>query len=273
MSIKTVIQRFGLAYIIALLTLITTTASAKTFEKQLALVGNIVPTLVDNEPKLSRANELVKRALSNYEVNITSTTQTWVGSGLRNGKYVGFVDHYSLNVQRAGYLYSNPYMVLPLHIASRSPKAQEANRLDTIYRTSLGVENRFANTDELRSERSVRWARSPDFLSNIQQLAGRRVDNIIADKFMLQAFNALLAKANHKPLYLSQDPIYNVELRLAIKNDTPNAQSIVDDFNASLITLKNSGELESITNPFIDPTGASGTPLDEALYQDVERRW
>ncbi|MGK0371843.1 MAG: polar amino acid transport system substrate-binding protein, partial [Glaciecola sp.] len=148
-------------------------------------------------------------------------------------------------------------------------EAKEANRLDKIYRTTLGIENRFANTDELRSERSVRWARTPDFLANIKQLADRRVDNIIADKFMLEAFNNLLKDAKEEPMYLSRDPIYRVELRLAIKTDTPNAQTVIDQFNTSLSTLTTSGELDKLINPASDSTSL----LDEALYVDIVRKW
>jgi ABC-type amino acid transport substrate-binding protein len=267
LSIKTMMKRFALVYLVLLMGFIAPAALAQ--NTKLALVGNIVPTLIDKAPFSARANNVVKQALNNYAVSITATTQAWSGSGLRNGTFVGFIDHYSLNAQRPDYLYSNPYMVLPLHIASRLPKAIETNRLDKIYRTSLGIENRFANTDELRSERSVRWARTPDFLANIKQLADRRVENIIADKFMLEAFNKLLIEASYEPMYLSRQPIYEVELRLAIKIDTPNAQTIIDQFNASLSTLTASGELNKLINPVIDST----SQLDEALYQEIVRKW
>ncbi|MFT6268373.1 MAG: polar amino acid transport system substrate-binding protein [Alphaproteobacteria bacterium] len=260
-------KRFALVYIVFLTGLMTVPALAQ--NAKLALVGNVVPTLIDKAPYSARANNIVKQALNNYAVTITATTQAWSGSGLRNGTFVGFIDHYSLNAKRANYIYSDPYMVLPLHIASRLPEAKEANRLDKIYRTTLGIENRFANTDELRSERSVRWARTPDFLANIKQLADRRVDNIIADKFMLEAFNNLLKDAKEEPMYLSRDPIYRVELRLAIKTDTPNAQTVIDQFNTSLSTLTTSGELDKLINPASDSTSL----LDEALYVDIVRKW
>jgi ABC-type amino acid transport substrate-binding protein len=267
LSIKTMKMRFTLVYFVLLTVLFAYPALARSTE--LSLVGNIVPTLIDKPTSPARANNVVKQALSNYDLSISATTQAWSGSGLRNGTYAGFIDHYSLNPQRANYLYSKPYMVLPLHIASRLPKAKEANRLDKIYRTTLGIENRFANTDDLRSERSVRWARTPDFLSNVKQLADRRVDNIIADKFMLDAFNQLLLLAKEEPMYLSRDPIYKVEMRLAIKTDTPNAQAIINQFNESLVALRASGELETLINPASD----SITLLDEALYEEIVRKW
>jgi polar amino acid transport system substrate-binding protein len=244
-------------------------ATAQNTKTTLPLVGNIVPTLIDNPPYLARASNIVEKALEEHPLTITATTQAWSGSGLRNGSFVGFIDHYSLNIERAGYLYSEPYMVLPLHIASRLAKATDANRLDKIYRSTVGIENRFANTDALRSERSVRWARTPDFLANIQQLAGRRVDYIIADKFMLTAFNKLLKETKDTELYLSTSAIYKVSLRLAIKEGTANAQAIIDDFNNAIKELTASGELENVANQLDDST----VVLDEALYEKIVRRW
>jgi ABC-type amino acid transport substrate-binding protein len=145
----------------------------------------------------------------------------------------------------------------------------DAVRLDKIYRTSLGIENRFANTDELRSERSVRWARTPDFVTNVKQLADRRVDNIIADKFMLDEFNKMLTSISKPELFLSSKPIYEVEMRLAIKKDTPNAQAIIEKFNASLARLKENGEYDGL----IQPPSTSVSMLDEALYTEILRKW
>lgn len=269
MRIQTVVKRVGLCSILALLVLTSKAGLAQNTPSKLSLVGNIVPTLIDHTSNPSRAGDIVKKALEAYPVTITATTQAWSGSGLRNGKFIGFIDHYSLNVERDTYLYSDPYLVLPLHIASRSAKAVDANRLDKIYRTSLGIENRFANTDELRAERSVRWARTPDFLANVKQLADRRVSNIIADKFMLEEFNKMLVSINKPGLFLSSKPIYEVEMRLAIKTDTPNAQAIIEQFNAALALLKENGEYQNLVKPLSD----SASMLDEALYGEILRTW
>lgn len=269
MRIQTVVKRVGICSILALLVLTSKAGLAQNTSSKIALVGNIVPTLVDHTSNPSRAGDIVRKALDGYPVSITATTQAWSGSGLRNGKFIGFIDHYSLNVERDAYLYSAPYLVLPLHIASRSEKAVDAVRLDKIYRTSLGIENRFANTDELRSERSVRWARTPDFVTNVKQLADRRVDNIIADKFMLDEFNKMLTSISKPELFLSSKPIYEVEMRLAIKKDTPNAQAIIEKFNASLARLKENGEYDGL----IQPPSTSVSMLDEALYTEILRKW
>ena len=237
--------------------------------KDLSLVGNIVPTLIDNPDYPSRASAIVQKALGDYNVTVTATTQAWSGSGLRNGTYSGFIDHYSLNNKRNNYLYSDVYLTIPLHIASTESRATDVTRLDKIYRTSVGVENRFANTDKFRSERSVRWARSPDFLGNIGQLGGQRVDFILADKFMLDEFNKQLSNANEEMMYISKTPIYTVNLHLAMRSDVPNAQAVIDAFNKGLQSLKDSGEYAGL----IAPSDDAASLLDEALYQEIVRKW
>lgn len=235
----------------------------------LPLVGNQVVTLIDVPNAKSRATEAVLAGFGEQVVNIEATTQTWSGSGLRNGKYIGYIDHYSLDRPKNNYVYSAPYASLSLHIASKTNKAKDITRLDKIYRQRLGIENRFANTDALRGERSVSWARSPSFFTNIQQLAGRRVDYIIADKYMLDEFNKLL-KANGKDLlYLSSTPIYTVDMSLAINLNQPNASALIEEFNAGINKLKGSGELSTI----LDSPKEETSLLDPALYSDIVRRW
>ncbi len=236
---------------------------------QIPLVGNKVATLIDVDGNPARAIDLVKAALQEEDISIVATTQAWSGSGLRNGKFVGYIDHYSLNDYRGDYLFSQPYATIPLHIASTNPKAQSLTRLDKIYRERLGIENRFANTDQLRAERSVKWARSPDFFGNIQQLAGRRVEYIMADKYMLSEFNKMLLKVDEEPLYISDKTIYEVTLQLAIKSNQANAQGIIDKFNARIKEMRDNGTHSSIYEPALDKT----TLLDETLYEDIVRRW
>jgi ABC-type amino acid transport substrate-binding protein len=236
---------------------------------ELALVGNRVATLIDAHDNPARASALIKAALGAQKVNITATTQAWSGSGLRNGKFQGYIDHYSLNQPKQNYVYSLPYATIPLHIASTYAKAQDITRLDKIYRQRLGVENRFANTDELRGERSVSWARAPDFFGNIQQLGGQRVDYIIADIHMLNEFNKMLVAYKQEPLYISKSPLYLVEMQVGINNAVANANEIVTSINTGIQKLKDNGEYDSL---FI-PQNDAPPILDEPLYTDILRKW
>lgn len=266
-SCKPVIKLIGAISLISIMVI-----SSKGFAQQngeLALVGNRVASFIDTIDNPSRASDLVAASLSDYSVSINATTQAWSGSGLRNGKYQGYIDHYSLNEPKQNYLYSEPYATVPLHIASTYSKAVNLTRLDKIYRQRLGIENRFANTDQLRSERSVSWARAQDFFGNIQQLAEQRVDYIIADIHMLNEFNKMLAAQDEELLYISSTPIYKVGVSLAVNTNVPNAAKIIADMNDGIKTLRETGVYDSLYNPVSD----APTILDEAIYVDILRRW
>lgn len=244
-------------------------AQTTTNENSLNLVGNIVPTLIDTDDKPARAIELVKLILKDSAVDVTATTQAWSGSGLRSGKFVGFIDHYSLNNERANYIYSEPYLSIPLHVASKNNKNLDVTRLDKIYRQSVGVENRFANTDYLRSERSVRWARSPDFIGIVQQLVDRRTQFIIADKLMLNEVNKMVLAENQESLTISSSPIKNVDLKLAINSNYPMAREVINEFNTNLVIMKESGAYQE----FVDSFDNVSVLLDQALYEEILRKW
>ncbi len=235
----------------------------------LPLVGNKISTFIDKPDNSARASDIVTQALPDQNVTITATTQAWIGSGLRNGKFAGYIDHYSLNEPQSDYVYSQAYLSLPLHIASKYQKAEQLTRLDKIYRQRLGIESRFANTDQLRGERSVSWARATDFLGNIQQLAGQRVDYIIADKYMLEEFNKLLVSNGEEPLYLSNKPVFIVDVSVALLATTPNAKNLIETFNTNIAQMQEQDEIERIMNP----PATSPSLLDESLYEDIIRRW
>jgi len=245
------------------------TQSNSSAEGNLSLVGNRVATLIDTPDNPARAVALVEAALSDTNINFTATTQAWSGSGLRNGKFHGYIDHYSLDNEKQNYLYSIPYASVPLHIASRNEYALSATRLDKIYRQRLGVENRFANTDQLRGERSVSWARAPDFWNNIQQLAGRRVEYIIADVNMLNEFNKMLLAIDQEPLYISTRPVFMVDLKLGMNRAVANAQQTIDAFNTGIQALKDQGKYDAIYYP----AESAESLLDASIYEDILRRW
>lgn len=256
-------------YCLTAMVLLCATSMTYAQTKPISLAGNKVASLIDGPDTPALAVDIVKAAFDEQELTIQATTQAWLGSGLRSGKFIGFIDHYSLNEPKNGYIYSKPYLQLELHIAGREAATVNITRLDKIYRQRLGVENRFANTDTLRTERSVSWARSPDFYANIQQLAEQRVQYIIADKYMLDEFNKLLIANGETPLYLSSAPIYSPSLSLALKADAENASKLISQFDTKLNLLKESGEYRNL----VDAASQSISVLDEALYAEIIRKW
>lgn len=235
----------------------------------LSLVGNRVATLIDTEGNPARANDAILKAFSEKTVTVTATTQAWSGSGLRNGKFQGYIDHYSLNQEKPNYVYSQPYASVKLHIASTYEKVVDMKKIEKLYRQRVGIENRFANTDQMRGERSVSWARAPDFLGNIQQLAGQRVDYILADKYMLDEFNKLLLAIDEEPLYLSASPVFSVDLKLGINQNVSGAAAIIEKFNESVTELKAGDEYLSI----FESDDNENSSLDITLYEDILQKW
>lgn len=245
--------------------LVASHAQAKT----LNLVGNKVATYIDEHQLPARQITLVSAALPTWEVTTTATTQAWSGSGLKSGKFSGYIDHYSLNQASARYVYSEPYLEIHLHVASRYQKAESIIRLEQLYRERVGIENRFANTDQLRGERDVRWARAPTFFDNMKQLAEERVDYLFVDKAMVDEMNLLLASVGEKPIYLSKQPLITVQVSLAMNKDADSAQAVISDFNSGIETLKASGQYLTI----LDQSEARTSLLDEPVYTEMLRKW
>lgn len=235
----------------------------------LNLVGNKVATYIDEHKLPARQMDVVTAALGDKKAQIIATTQAWSGSGLRSGKFAGYIDHYSLNDQKDDYLYSLPYMQVELHVVSRNQKAESIIRLEQLYRERVGVENRFANTDQLRDERDIRWARSPWFFDNIKQLSERRVDFLLVDKAMLDEMNLLLKSVGQKPVYVSKVSLISVDVSLAIHRDYADAKDIIASFEKGIEALKSSGEYAELLKKDLNRESL----LDERVYSDILQKW
>lgn len=240
-------------------------------DQVLPLVGNHVPTLIDKPGQPARAVAIVQAVMAtneNISASIESSSQAWSGSGLRSGKYVGFIDHYSLNEEKPSYIYSKPYMSIELYVASKDRNNLDVTRLSKINRKSVGIENRFANTNALRGERTVRWVRSPTFIGLVEQLVDQRTDFIIADKVMLEEVNKLLIAAEQEPMVIASKPIYKVDLQLAINATVANAKSIINTFNANLDEYRKAQGTGKKTSE-----SAPQNMLDVDLYAEIVEKW
>ncbi|GBL03923.1 ABC transporter substrate-binding protein [Glaciecola sp. KUL10] len=244
-------------------------AGLEAYSQELKLVGNKVESYINDHNLPARQIDIVKAALSDVELEVTATTQAWYGSGLRNGTYNGFIDHYSLNAKKDEYLYSKPYITFELHLGAKTPGIKEIALLDQLGRARVGIETRFANTDTVRGERSVSWARSQVFYENIRQFADKRVDFILADKDMIMQFNNLLSLKNEELIYLSNEPMYVVEVSLGLSKSVQNAASIINQFNQNIDNLKASGEYQKL----LTGDTSKDSLLNPVVYEDILRKW
>jgi polar amino acid transport system substrate-binding protein len=166
-------------------------------------------------------------------------------------------------------VYSKPYLTFNLHLGAKTPGIQEIALLDQLGRARVGIETRFANTDTVRGERSVSWARSQIFYENIRQFADKRVDFILADKDMINQFNKLLSLKNEELIYLSDAPMYIVEVSLGLSKSVENAETIIKQFDQNIEKMKTSGEYQTLLNG----SQERDSLLNPVVYKDILRKW
>lgn len=264
-------SKFAKACQMTLLVLLTSTLgfSLSLHAQTLNLVGNKAATYIDEHELPARQMDLVSAALKEWPSKITATTQAWSGSGLKSGKFSGYIDHYSLNQPKDNYLYSAPYMQMQLHIVSKYKSAEELIRLEQITDERVGVEKRFANTDQLRPERDVRWARVSSFYDNMKQLAEERVDYVLVDKSMVDEMNLLLLSVGEKPLYISRVALIKVDVSLAMNTAFKDAAKVISAFDAGIAALKADGSYAELMKTDLRRESL----LDKRIYTQMLRKW
>ncbi len=266
MSKKIKMIRKSTLLLISIGLLVSATIQAQTVN----LVGNKAATYIDEHELPARQMDLVRAALSEeWPANITATTQAWSGSGLRSGKFAGYIDHYSLNDTKDNYIYSKPYMQVNLHAVSRYQRAEDIVRLEQLYKERVGIENRFANTDQLRGERDVRWARSPSFFDNIEQLAEDRVDFLLIDKAMADEINLLLKSVGETPIYVSKTPVIIVNVSLAMNRNHADSEAVIVAFDKGIKRLKADGKYAALIKQDLNRESL----LDRRIYNNMLVKW
>ncbi|WP_156896313.1 substrate-binding periplasmic protein [Aestuariibacter salexigens] len=214
----------------------------------LRLVADEWPTYVEYDPDRSRLTDLASAILNATKTrhNIDVSTLAMSVSGLKAGRYDGYIDQLSLLETRPGFIYSQPFFTHHLHIVSKQESAQEITSQSQLRRERVGIVRRFADSDRIRNLHDVRWARVPTDFDNFRQLADDRVDFILADRLQVEEFNRLLAADGEELLYISQRPMISVNVSLGIKADIENAKQLIAQFDDAKQQLLSSGQINRI---------------------------
>ncbi|MDC8832387.1 substrate-binding periplasmic protein [Alteromonas gilva] len=219
-------------------------------QSPLKLVANPLPTMVAEEPGApsARLNQLITNAFAaiNVDVLLETDRPAFSGSGLLTGRYDGEYAHFNLQDRRDNLLFSKTYLPSHLYLASREHTLDEVSQFSHIPNSRVATTNSIANSTELRRVKAVSWARNPTVLDMFKQLSEGRADYALEDGLILAEFNRLLADSAEQPLFLSPKPLITSGFTLSIRKDYPNAQQILNDFDAYIATIQKDGRFNKI---------------------------
>lgn len=239
---------------------------AAAFAKTLAVVSTPSVLYVEGSStgvQIEAARRLFDTA--GYNANVSIQRRAFADAGMLNGNYKISLDGYSLNNVDAPFTATEPYMTKFLHLVGRDGELTEYRYDDLQLLDRVGIENRFANTDQLRQAHIVSWSRVASVDDLFRQLSDGRVDAVILDHVIATEFNKLLEKQNKPRLFISKEPIFSVDVSMIVGPTLDDKQQFIDAMNRA---IADSGKTRYTVVPSESPP-----LLSMSKYEALIRRW
>ena len=239
-------------------------------------------TYVSNEGEPSRLTQLIQSAFSRMEIDVEFDVMrdAFLGSAMRSGKIDGNFAFIDLGQKKDTILLSSPYLPLYLYAAGKDEQVDNIKLIPHLKNSRVAIENRFANTPVFRQLKEIKWSRNPTSYDAFKQLADDRAPYLITSKLLIDAFNVLLKNDNEELLHYSAAPLVTTGFSLALRNETPDAQNIIKQFERTIATMQQDGSYNKIlaipwlTNDvnndgIADYIGASGITSQQDALKDA----
>lgn len=199
-------------------------------------------TYVDNEGEPARLNTIVQTAFSRIseDVELSVMRRAFLGSALSAGQLDGEFAFISLDSRDSNLYYSEAYLPLRLFVGSKRPNVANITLIPQLQDSRIAVENRFANTDDIRKIREIKWSRNPSTYDAFKQFADNRAPFILTSELLLSDFNRLLITDNEEPVFLTPVPLLSKGFHLALKKSSDNL-ALIKKFDSVIAEMQKDG--------------------------------
>ena len=192
-----------------------------------------------NEPGQPRfALDLVEAALG--RIGVTSTTvvvsPAEFTSSLLGGRFDGSGAAWKDQERERVLLFSQPYLENRLILVARRGDDVSASAFAALKGKRIAIVEGYSYGETLDNAGPT-FVRTKAEEDSLSQLLAGTVDYTLMDELVVRYITSNYPKEAQARLQFGSTPLVTRPLYLAIRNDFPNAQSIVDRFNAQLRTM------------------------------------
>ncbi|MBU2977261.1 transporter substrate-binding domain-containing protein [Alteromonas sp. C1M14] len=225
------------------LCLLVTVFFCTTALAQIKLGASSLATYVDNGGEPAKLNHIVEEAFTRMgeDVELQVLRRAFLGSALSAGQIDGEFAFLDLDPKKTGLLYSQPYLPLKLFVASKRPDVIDINLIPQLRDSRIAIENRFANTDQIRGIREIKWSRNPTTFDAFKQFADERAPYLMTSALLIDEFNRLLVKDNEEPVFRSAAPLITGGFYLTLTDNSADSAQLMARFNATIETMQTDG--------------------------------
>lgn len=209
----------------------------------LHLVSTQWPPFTDVEGKERVAFSLVHGALerAGYRSEAEVLPSATYADALRSSKYDGSPATWHSKEREQYLLYSKPYLENRLVIVGRTGSDVSAKAFSDLKGKRIGIQEGFAYGETLDEAKDPIFVRNASLTESFQALGKGAVDYVLIDALVLQyLFDEDAARAKQM-FAVGEHTLLKRSLHLTVRKDFPQAQSVIDAFNAEIAKMLRDG--------------------------------
>lgn len=217
-------------------------------QAEIKLGASPLATYIDNGGEPARLNSIVTEAFRRMDTDVTLQVmrRAFLGGALTTGQLNGEYAFISLDDKQSNALYSTPYLPLYLYAASKRPAVKEIKLLPQLQDSRIAIENRFANTTQIRAVREVKWSRTPTTFDAFKQFADDRTPLLMTSALLIDEFNLLLLADNEELVSRSADALITSGFHLMLAEDTAANRGLISTFNDTISQMQSDGTYNTL---------------------------
>ncbi len=216
---------------------ISSTALAADSVGTLRLASDVWPPFTDVDGKARVAIDLVHEALRRTGVAASSEVRTNfrdVVEALQSGEVDGTAALWHSSERAAFLLFSRPYLENRLILVGPKGSDLSATSLAALAGKRVAVVATYAYGESMKSADGPRFIEGESDGDNLQRLVRGEVDYVLADELLVHHLFARYEAKARRLLQVGSRPLVVRSLHFAVRRDYPDAEKIIDGFNAEV---------------------------------------
>ena len=224
---------------LALITLLTVTTTSVAQTKALRLASTPWSPFTNEPGKARFALDLVHTALGRIGINGETAiiAEGRLTPALINGEFDGSAALWRDEAREKALIYSQPYLENRLVLVGRFGTDVSAQKLTDLVGKRLALVEGYAYGDRVKEPVGPIYVPSVSEEDSLQKLLNFTADYTLMDQLVVEYIIKNHARESQGRLAFGTVPLVVRTLHLAVNRKLPDAQSIIDRFNAELIGM------------------------------------
>ena len=232
--------------LLLLIIFIVSTAQAQT----LKLASDVWPPFTNVENEVHFSSDIVLEALkrSGYSAEISIIDFGDVIAQINQSKYDGSAALWISDERQETMLFSRPYLENRLVLVGKKGSPVIYTELSELRGKKLAIVPTYDYGPELRNQKSLILAEAKNEQECLNLLLAGQVDYILLDNLLAHHLKEYQHTDVSNFLAIGNVPMLNKSLHFAVSKNVPNAEEIINQFNASIEEMIKDGSYNDLLN-------------------------